>query len=397
MTIAYFDCFSGAGGDMIVASLLDAGADADALRGQLSSLNVAGYAIKVEKVRKQGIASTRFLVELDQQEKQPHRHLKHVLAIIDGATALPSEVKERSSRVFTRLAEAEAAVHGTTIEKVHFHEVGAIDAIVDVVGAVAALRMLGVTRVVCSPVVVGSGTVACEHGIMPVPAPATAFLLRGFPIATSDETGELLTPTAAALLTTLAESFGPMPSMTIGAVGHGAGTRDGARRPNVLRVMIGEPTHPGTTGLEADEVVVFETNLDDSTPQVIGHAMERLLDEGALDVFLTPIQMKKNRPGVMLTALCEPGDAARLEAVIFAETTTFGVRRHRCARSTLRRRFVTVETKYGPVRMKIGEGGARPVATPEYEDCREAAARCGVAFPVVLAAARHAWDHHGKK
>ena len=395
MTIAYFDCFSGAGGDMIVASLLDAGADADALRAQLASLGVDGYAIKIEKGKKQGIASTRFLVELERQE-QPHRHLKHALAIIDGARDLPPDVKERSSRVFTRLAEAEAAVHGTTVEKVHFHEVGAIDAIVDVVGAVAALRLLGVTRVLSSAVVVGSGTVTCEHGVMPVPAPATALLLRGVPVAASDETGELLTPTAAALLTTLAESFGPMPSMTIGAVGHGAGTRDGACRPNVLRVMIGEPSH-STSEMEADEIIVLETNLDDATPQMVGHAMERLLDEGALDVFLTPIQMKKNRPGVILTALCEPDAAARLEAKIFAETTTFGVRRHRCARSRLRRRHATVETKYGAVRMKIGEGGARLVATPEYEDCREAALRCGVSLPVVLAAARHAWEHHGKK
>jgi len=386
MTTAYFDCFNGAAGDMIVASLIDAGADADVLRERLAALPVAGYTLVSEKTRKQGFAATRFDVRLDEGETQPHRHLKDIVSILDDAD-LPPSVIDRSKLIFTHLAQAEAKVHGTSIDKVHFHEVGAVDAIVDITGAVLALDMLGVTRVLCSPIPVGSGTVKCDHGIMPVPAPATAELLKGVPIAATEETGELTTPTGAAILTTLAESFGPMPAMIVRTIGCGAGTRDGQTRPNVLRVMLGEPEDAG----ETDEVVVLETNLDDTTPEIVAYAGERLLAAGALDVYTLPIQMKKGRTGVLLTVLCEPSSARELEAVVFAETPTFGVRRTTMRRSKLRRRHETVRTPFGPIRMKVGEREGTETVSPEYEDCRAAAGTAGVPLRVVMAAAHKAW------
>ena len=402
MTIAYFDCFSGAGGDMIVASLVGAGADADALRRGLAGLGVGGYALTIEPVKKQGFAATRFHVALDDEKHQPHRHLQDVLKIIDSAADLSAAVKGKAGPIFRRLAEAEAAVHGTDVNKVHFHEVGAVDAILNVVGACLALELLGVTRIACSPIPTGSGTVTCSHGVMPVPAPATAELLKGVPIATTDEVGELTTPTAAAILTTLAESFGPIPSMTVRAIGYGAGTRDGRTRPNVLRVLIGEATPSAlSTGqdgvghgsnLETDEIIVLETNLDDATPQIIGHCMDRLLAAGALDVYAVPIQMKKSRPGVVLTVLCEEPCADELERLIFAETPTFGIRRHRAQRTKLSRRHETVSTPFGEIRMKVGEGGGVRTATPEFEDCKAAARRSGAPLRDVLAAARSAFE-----
>jgi pyridinium-3,5-bisthiocarboxylic acid mononucleotide nickel chelatase len=384
MRTAYFDCFSGAGGDMIVAALVDAGVEPDALERALAGLGIGGYSITIDRVRKQGFAAVRFDVRLDESAQQPHRHLKDVVAIIEAAE-LPASVKERSIRVFTRLAEAEAAVHGTSVEQVHFHEVGAIDAIIDVVGAVVALDMLGVARVVCSPIPTGSGTVTCQHGVMPVPAPATAHLLRGVPLAACDEKGELTTPTAAAILTTLADGFGPIPGLTLERVGYGAGTREGESRPNLLRVLIGEAVE--AAGAEIDEVMVLETNLDDATPQMIGHCMERLLDAGALDVYTVPIQMKKLRPGVLLTVLCGVEGVVDMERIIFTETPTFGIRRHRAMRAKLGRRWETVETAYGAIRVKIGEGAAVVTVTPEYEDCKAAAMEHGVSLRAVMAAA----------
>lgn len=389
MTIAYFDCFSGAGGDMIVAALLDAGANAEELRARLAPFHeptAHGFALHIEKFKKQGFAATRFRVDLNNEIKQPHRHLKHVVQIISAAN-LPSHVAERAIAIFTRLAEAEAKVHGSTIEKVHFHEVGAIDAIIDVVGAVSALDMLGVERVICSAIPVGSGTIKCDHGIMPVPAPATAELLRGVPIASCDEVSELTTPTAAAILTTLAKSFGPLPAMHIRSVGYGAGTRDGITRPNVLRVLIGDATE-SAGGLETDQVAVLETNLDDATPQAIGFCSERLLAAGAWDVFSMPIQMKKHRPGVMLTVLCAPNDAIAMERIIFAETPTLGIRRRIENRSKLARRIETVQTQFGPIRVKIGEAHDVRTVAPEYEDCKTAALQHNVPLHDVMDAAR---------
>jgi uncharacterized protein (TIGR00299 family) protein len=386
MNIAYFDCFSGAGGDMIVASLIDAGADADALRRDLASLGVGGYSLSIESVNKQGFAATRFHVELDPEEKQPHRHLKDIVGILE-ASKLTDRVKQNATRVFERLAEAEARVHGTTIDRVHFHEVGAVDAIIDVVGAVQALELLGVEEVVCSPVPTGSGTVKCDHGVMPVPAPATAELLKGVPLAESDEVGELVTPTAAALLTTLAHKFGPIPAMMVSSIGYGAGTREGVRVPNLLRVLTGRPTDAG----ETDRITVLETNLDDASPELIGHCMERLLNEGALDVFAVPIHMKKSRTGVVLTVLCGPGRVAVMERILFAETTTFGIRRYQVDRTKMVRRHETVATPFGDIRMKIGLRNGITTVSPEYEDCKAAAHEHGVALRDVIAAANQAW------
>ncbi len=388
MNIAYFDCFSGAGGDMIVAALIDAGADAAALKKGLSALKVGGYDLSIEKVTKQGIAATRFHVQLEPNAKQLHRHLRHILDILNSS-GLTEGVRDKTSRIFTRLAEAEAAVHGTTVEKVHFHEVGAVDAIIDVVGAVLALEMLRVDRVLCSPIPTGSGTVACDHGVLPIPAPATAQLLRGVPLAACHEVGELTTPTAAAVLTTIASGFGPIPAMTLTGMGYGAGTRDGRTRPNVLRVLLGQSIESGG---DIDQIAVLETNLDDATPELIGYCTERLLTEGALDVFTMPIQMKKQRPGVMLTVLCEFGKAAAMEGILFAETTTFGIRRRTVERTKLRRRFEMVATRFGEIRMKIGEREGVVTISPEFEDCRAAAMKHGVALREVIAEANAAWS-----
>ena len=322
MKIAYFDCFSGAAGDMIVAALLDAGASFEEMQKHLSGLNIPGFTLKAEKVRKQGFAATKFDVIVDPDAPKPHRHLHHIEKIITDSQ-LAEPVKARAVAIFRRLGEAEAKAHGTAIEKVHFHEVGAIDAIVDVVSSVICLDLLGIDEIRCSPLVVGSGTVRCEHGVMPVPAPGTAALIEGVPIAPTEETGELLTPTGAAILTTLCKQFGPLPAMTMQGSGSGAGTRDGKTRPNLLRVFLGTAEAVG----ETDEIVVLEANLDDATGQVIGQAVERLFEAGALDAFCTPVTMKKGRPAVMLTVLAEPASADKLEKTLFEETPTFGVRR----------------------------------------------------------------------
>ena len=387
MKIAYFDCFSGAGGDMIVASLVHAGAGADALREGLNALNLSGYALAIEPTVKQGIAAMRFHVELDRSEPQPHRNLADIVEILDHS-GLPDRVRQQARRVFERLAAAEACVHGTTIEQVHFHEVGAVDAIIDVVAAVLALEMLDVGRVVCSAIPTGSGTVECDHGTLPIPAPATAELLKNVPLATCDVSGELTTPTAAAVLTTIASEFGPLPAMTVTSIGYGAGRREGASRPNVLRVFVGRTSADGDT----DEVTVLETNVDDATPQLLGHCMERLLNEGALDVFAVPIHMKKSRTGVVLTVLCKPEQVEVLELILFAETTTFGVRRHNMLRAKMHHRHETVRTRFGEVGIKVGERDGVITATPEYEDCRIAAQAHAVALREVIAAAQLAWQ-----
>lgn len=386
MKIAYFDCFSGAAGDMILGAMIDAGLDPAALRNDLARLPISGYEIEIQQVKKQGIAATKLNVHAP--EEKAHRHLHHITKIIDSAE-LPARVKERSIRIFTRLAEAEAKVHGSTIEKVHFHEVGAIDAIVDIVGAAIGMERLGIDRLVCSPIPTGNGTVTCQHGVMPVPAPATAELLVGVPLAACDEMGELTTPTGAAILTTLAEGFGPIPPMRISSVGYSAGTRDGKRRPNVLRLIMGDSAESAS---DHDEIVVLETNLDDCTGEQIGHAVRCLFEAGALDVFTTPISMKKNRPGVMLSVLAPVEKETACEAVLFAETTTFGVRRSAWTRSKLERRSETVETPYGPIRMKIGLKKNEVVrASPEYDDCAAAAVARGVALECVMIAAQEAW------
>ncbi|MCH7814297.1 MAG: nickel pincer cofactor biosynthesis protein LarC [Planctomycetes bacterium] len=388
MTVAYFDCFSGASGDMILGALIDAGADVEHIGRQLAGMSIAGCSVSAAKVVKQGLAATQVTVPGESAESAPHRHLETIRQIIQDSD-LSEQVRARAIAVFQRLAEAEAAVHGCSIEEVHFHEVGAVDAIADIVGAMVALEDLGVERVVCSPLVVGSGTVRCAHGELPIPAPATANLLRGVPLADCDEPGELTTPTGAAILTTLAESFGPLPAMTIERIGYGAGRREGRNRPNLLRVMLGRPL----AELETDEIVVLEANLDDASPEVVGYCLERLLEAGVLDAYVVPIYMKKSRPAVLLTVLSETGRVAEIERIIFAETTTLGVRRHRARRTKLARTVERVETPYGPIGVKVGRWGDELMTTaPEYEDCRAAAKQHEVPLRAVMDAALRAWQ-----
>ncbi|MCA9254401.1 MAG: nickel pincer cofactor biosynthesis protein LarC, partial [Phycisphaerales bacterium] len=383
----YFDCFSGAAGDMILGALIAAGADRGALRDRIAGLRIDGFDLTIEDVRKQGFSAIK--VGVSWTPDHAHRHLHHIQKIID-ASSLSDSVKRTSMAIFTRLAEAEARVHGTTIEKVHFHEVGAVDAIVDIVGTAIALELLNVDRVVCSPLPLGSGTVKCDHGIMPVPAPATAELIKGVPIASCDETGELLTPTGAAILTTIADSFGPIPEMRITSIGFGAGTRDGASRPNVLRVLWGEQSAP--FAVERDEIAVLETHMDDCTGEEVGRVIARLLEAGALDAFCQPIVMKKGRPGVMLTAIAPIELEAPCTRIMLRETTTFGVRRRLSMRSTLARRIESVETPYGPIRVKLGLEEDRVIrVAPEYDDCDRAARTHDVALRDVMDAARKAW------
>lgn len=378
---------------MIAGALVDAGAHQARLREVLESLGRTGYRLAIDKVVKQGLAATRFHVDLDPAAEQPHVHLQHVVDILRKGQ-MPERARALAIQIFERLGAAEAAVHGCPIENVHFHEVGAVDAILDITAACTALELLGIERVVCSPIPVGSGTIQCAHGVLPVPAPATARLLKGVPIAASEEEGELTTPTAAAVLTTLASSFGPMPAMTIQAIGHGAGLREGRRRPNVLRVLLGESRGSmAETADEFDTVLILETNLDDATPQTVAYCIERLLDAGALDAYALPIQMKKSRPAVLLTVLCHHQQAGTLETVLFRETPTLGIRRRDAVRTKLAREHRTVVTRFGPIRMKIGSRGTEVlVATPEYEDCRAAASRHGASFQEVTLAARIAWS-----
>lgn len=363
---------------MIVAALLDAGAALDPLRSQLATLPLDGVAVSAEKVRKQGFAATAFTVHC--AASRPHRHLQQVTDIIRGGT-LSATVVRQACAIFERLGGAEAGVHGVPLEQVHFHEVGALDAIADVVGACVALESLGVDQVRCSAIPVGSGTVACAHGTLPVPAPATAALLREVPLADSGETGELITPTGAAILTTLASSFGPLGGMAVQRIGYGAGRRDGQRVPNLLRVLIGEPT----AGAATDTVTVLETNIDDQSPELVGHALGKLLSAGALDAYCQPIYMKKGRPGLLLTVLCNPDAAAAMEALIYTETTTFGIRSRTCRRSRLERTCEVVDLDGTPVTVKIGRQGGRIVTVaPEYEDCRRVAEQRGAALKAVM-------------
>jgi len=380
MKICYLDAFSGISGDMTVGALVDAGADGAALIASLDSLGT-GAAFRIEKTIRRGIAASKFHVTGGESSK--HRHLHHILELIDKS-ALPAVVKQNAAAVFRRLGEAEAKVHAIPIEKVHFHEVGAVDSICDIVGACAAIDLLDAWEVYCSAVNVGSGTVATEHGVLPVPAPATAELLASKPIYARGPAVELTTPTGAAIAATLARDFGPLPPMKITATGYGAGHRDFAEHANVLRVIIGETS----AAEEANTVAVLEANIDDSNPQVLGYAMERLLEAGALDVTLEPVWMKKNRPGTLLRVIAKPEDRERLAALIFAETSTLGLRLYAAERRVKARRWVEVQTPHGAVRIKISEDGS---FAPEYEDCRNIARQTGVALKEILAAANHAY------
>jgi len=394
MKIAHFDCFSGASGDMILGALVGAGCDAKALETSLRKLPVTGWQLSAGKVLKKGIGATR--VRVDVAEQEAHRSLSAILELI-GRADLPTRVQSRAAEVFHRLGEAEARIHGVPVEEVHFHEVGAVDAIVDIVGACLGLEWLGIERVTCSALNLGGGVVRAAHAFLPVPAPATADLLRGVPTYSTGIAHELVTPTGAAILTTVAAEFGPQPRMRVGAIGYGAGEADLPEQANVLRLFVGEAAAEVSVAWD-EETVVIEANLDDMNPQIYGYFMERALHAGALDVFSAPVQMKKGRPGTLLTVLCREEDAERLIRLVFAETTTIGVRSHTVRRRCLARGSVTVGTTYGPVRIKLASANGKVVnAAPEYEDCRRIAAEKNVPLRQVLAEAMLAYERSAGK
>lgn len=386
MRAAHFDPFSGASGDMVLGALADAGGDLAGLEGALARALPFDVSLKTERVVRRGLAGTRVEVRAD-EARAPHRALRDLLGIL-AAADLPPPVRELSERTFRALGRAEAAVHGTTVEEVRFHEIGAADTLVDVIGAHWLLERLGARRVTCGPVAVGSGTVVAAHGELPVPAPATAELLRNVPLMGSSSSGELTTPTGAALLVTLAESFGPVPPMRVSAVGYGFGAREGGAVANALRVFLGEAeVHPGEEG-----VAVIETTVDDMPGEWLGRLFETLTGHGALEVSTTPVGMKKSRPGVRVTVVARERDARGLAEALLRETTTFGVRLRTERRLVLDREHVEVRTPWGEVRVKVGRlAGEVLQAAPEYEDCARVADPAGVPLKEVYEAALAAY------
>jgi len=342
-----------------------------------------GATFEFEKTKRCGIGATKFHVREPDQHHHPHRRLSQVLELIDRAS-LPARVKQNASAVFRRLGEAEAAVHQVPLERVHFHEVGAVDSISDIVGACLGFELLAIEEIHCSALNVGSGTAQTEHGILPVPAPATAALLEGKPIYAHGPAVELTTPTGAAIAATLARRFGALPAMRISRIGYGAGGHEFNTQPNVLRVLVGEKTGAS----EADTISVIEANIDDSSPEVLGFALERLLAAGALDATLAPLAMKKNRPGVLLRVIARPEDQEALAALVFAETSTLGLRLYRAERRVQARHIVEVETPHGRVRIKVSDSNQ---FAPEYEDCRRLALETGVPLKQILAEANFAY------
>jgi uncharacterized protein (TIGR00299 family) protein len=404
--LLYFDCFSGISGDMAIGALLDAGLPFEGLQQALGDLMAGGAHVHAKKVLRAGLSATQFVVHEhahgteattgQKEEGRAHRHtdrhdhhhhhgdhehghdsrdhghrtLSEISALIDRS-ALTAAGRERAKAMFRRLAEAEAAVHAMPVERVHLHEVGALDSIVDIVGIVYGMEWAGADRVVCSPLNVGGGMVQSAHGLFPVPAPATVRLLGGAPVYSGPVQKEMVTPTGALIATTYASAFGPMPPIRIERVGYGAGERDHPGTPNVLRVVIGEEA----AGQAGDRVAVIECEIDDMNPQIFGVAMEKLYAAGAIEVFYVPVQMKKNRPGTLLTVIAPPETRPRIADVIFRETTTIGLRHHEVDRECLARELVTVETPVGPIRFKVARRDGRVVnATPEFDDCAKAAA-----------------------
>jgi uncharacterized protein (TIGR00299 family) protein len=393
--LAHFDCFSGASGDMVLGAVIDAGVPVEAIRAALDSLGLP-IKLEVERVIRCGFAAVKATIEAADQED--YRFLPDVEALIAKGALSPRQ-RELALAIFRKLAAAEATVHGMPVERVHFHEVGALDSIADIIGAAVGLDLLNVERFTSSPVPTGTGTVKAAHGLMPVPTPGTLELLKGVPLAPSKVEFELTTPTGAAILTSVVSNFVATPEMTVERVGHGAGTKDFLDRPNILRLMVGRanPDRQGGGGLhpvadasgppESDTVTVLETNLDDVAPEIIGYCTERLFAAGALDVFVVQGQMKKGRPGLMVSVISDPAKASELEAILFRETATFGVRRHTAERSKLNREAITVETPWGPVKAKRGRrSDGFEVVTPEYEDCARVAREHGVPLRAVYTA-----------
>lgn len=400
MKTLYFDCFAGASGNMILGALIALGVDERELESQLGLLPVSGFTIEKSIVDRSGISATH--VNVFAQEETEHRHLNNIEKIIDDS-GLTDRIKERSKLIFARLAAAEAEVHGIDIQKVHFHEVGAVDAIVDIVGCCIGFDLLGVERFACSKIHVGSGFVKMAHGTYPVPPPAVSNLLAGIPAYSTDVAGELLTPTGAAIIATLCTTFGPLPEMTVERSGYGAGTRAYENFPNALRLIVGITEGKATSfqrdwnaessGLISERLVLIETNLDDLSGQVVGFVSERALSLGALDCWVTPIQMKKNRPATLLSVLCTEEMREPMTELLLTETTTLGVRIIEVDRRSLPRETRTVETRYGPIDVKTATYRGRPVnVMPEYEDVRRAAIEHSVPFREVQAEAVRSFE-----
>jgi len=370
---------------MILGSLIDAGLELDALREGLRLVPLEGYHLHAEKTMRRHLSATNFFVHVD-EERPGERGLHQIQSLLDRSS-LAEPIVEKAKRIFSFLAETEAALHATTPDKIHFHEVGAIDAIVDVVGTLIALDKLGIQEVQASPVNVGGGFVECRHGVLPVPAPATMKLLEGIPIYSRGPQAELATPTGAVLLRSLASGFGPIPPQTVLAQGYGAGKNDFPDWPNLLRALIAEPAD----AYAADDIVVMNTTIDDMNPENFEYLMERLFENGALEVYLSGTQSKKTRPGTLLTILCEPSRTAAMAEIIFSESTTFGIRYHREARLKLHRRVIEVETEWGKVRVKIGTGQERTLSvSPEFEDCKALARNRNIPLKAVYDAAKYA-------
>ena len=386
MRIAYFDCTSGISGDMTLGALADNGVDLAAIQAGIDSLGLPSCQLVGEEVKRHGFRATK--VDVQHEPEHAHRHLHHITDMIDGSNITEGQ-KELAKRIFTRLGEAEAKVHGSTLRKVHFHEVGAVDSIADIVGSAIGLDMLNVDRIVCSPIPTGCGHIQIAHGRVGVPAPATAELLKGIPIEASSIDCELTTPTGAAIVATVVDEFGPLPGMKIESIGYGAGTKELKEQANVLRLMVGEAGDDHNS----DQIWVLETNLDDISGEVIGHCTTLLAEAGALDVYTTSIQMKKNRPGVKLSVLCDASLIKKLEKIVFRETSTLGIRRWPVSRHKLERRAHAVDTEFGSVDGKLAVlADGSTSFSPEYESCRQVAEDKNVALKDVYEAARRAFS-----
>ncbi len=381
MKTAYFDCFAGASGDMILGSLVDAGLNPGLLILELQKLGLHDCDLSFKQVVKKGLGATQAIVSFDSRH-HGNRCFSDICSLIKKSS-LSEDIKEKSISIFTRLAEAEARVHRTSVEAVHFHEVGAVDAIIDVVGAVAGLFLLGIDEVYCSPLHVGTGTVICAHGILPLPAPATFELVRGVPIYSTEVHGELLTPTGAAILTTLSKGFGQLPAMTTEALGYGAGAAD-RQIPNLLRIVIGNTCERDC--FDCDQAAVIETAIDDMNPQIYDHIMEKALEMGALDIYLKPVQMKKNRPGIILSILCKPEDVGRFSRFVLSETTSIGLRWRFENRIKVKRDILEITTSLGNLRVKKAHTMEGTINfLPEYEDCKKIARQKNIPLKMVMA------------
>ena len=389
MTVAYLDCIAGASGDMLLGALLDAGVPEAELRRRLEELRLPGFELAVRRVQKVGIGALQ--VEVRVTDHATVRHVPEIIALVD-ASGVPAAIKRRAAAIFRRLGEVEAAIHGAALERVHLHELGGIDTIVDVVGVLTGFELLGVERVVCSPLPLARGFVDAAHGRLPLPAPATVALLEGVPVTGAEVAGELVTPTGAALVTALAADFGALPAMQIRAVGYGAGRAERAI-PNVVRLLVGEAAGTGgaTGDLVPEQLFVVETNIDDMNPELYEYVSARLFAAGALEVFTQPAAMKKNRPATLLSVLCRPPQRAAVRHLLFRETTTIGVREHPVQRYALARETCRVATPYGKIRVKVVRGaGLEPRWAPEYDDCRRAAEATGTPLQAVYQAAQAA-------